>query len=53
MNAALGISKCSDAKRTVKDLINNPEKLTEMSKKEKEIALPNSTKNFIDFVLKH
>ena len=53
MNAALGINKCSDAKRTVKDLINNPEKLTEMSKKEKEIALPNSTKNFIDFVLKH
>lgn len=52
MGLGLEMNKLSQTKDILKDLYNNQEKLAIMSTKAKEICKPNSTKDFIDFVLK-
>ncbi len=51
MGLGLAMDKVSEAPKIVEELINNPKKLSSMSKKAEEIAKPNSTKDLVDFVL--
>lgn len=48
---AVAMDKLSQAPQIVEDLIASPEKLSDMSKKAKELSKPNSTKDLVDFVL--
>lgn len=51
LGLGLAMDKISQAPKIVEDLINNPDKLNNMSKKANEIAKPNSTKDLVDFLL--
>lgn len=48
---AVGLNKTSDAGKVVKQLIDNPQKLKEMSEACKKYAVPNATSALVDFLI--
>lgn len=50
---AIWIKKDDDVSKTLNDLFSNPDKLIEMKNNTKLLALPNSTKNICDILLKN
>lgn len=52
MGVGKAMHKLKDAPKILKELIENKQLLQEMSKKAKELCKPNSTKEFVNFLLK-
>lgn len=51
MGLAMAMNKLKDANKILEELYNNRNKLEEMRKKAKEICKPNSTMDFVEFLI--
>ena len=52
MGVGRAMNKLSDAPKILKELIENPQTLKEMSNKAKDLCKPNSTREFVKFLIK-
>lgn len=50
---SMRLDKLSDAPKVLKYLLNNKEKIESMKNKSKEFCKPNSTQNFVEFIIKN
>ena len=53
MGLGLAMKKVSDAPKILIELYNNKDKLEDMSKRATDLCKPNSTEDFVDFLLKN